>query len=78
MEWLSANWLWVVLGLGVAWVLFKGGMGCGMGGHGSHGSHDADAAKRKDPSLNGHATEDAPREKQEAEVARPRRRHRGC
>lgn len=27
MEWLSTNWLWVVLGLGVRGLLFKGGMG---------------------------------------------------
>jgi hypothetical protein len=39
MEWLTANWFWVVLGLGAAWLFSRGGMGCGMGGHQSHGAH---------------------------------------
>lgn len=83
MEWLSANWLWALLGLGVVWMLFKGG--CGMGGHGSHGGHGAEASRRKDLSgrshaTNGHAAEDGPREEQEEEAGAgaPRRRRRGC
>ncbi|HLF94678.1 MAG TPA: hypothetical protein VJB14_14535 [Planctomycetota bacterium] len=31
MEWIQGNWLWLLLGLGVVWFLFRGG-GCGMGG----------------------------------------------
>ncbi len=32
MEFLQANWVWILLGLGVVWFLFgRGGMGCGMG-----------------------------------------------
>lgn len=47
MEWLQANWLWLVLVVGGAWLLFgRGGMGCGMGGHGGHGSHDGEAQDR--------------------------------
>jgi hypothetical protein len=78
MEWLSTNWLWVVLGLGVAWLLFKRGMGCGMGGHGSHGAHGADASKRTDRSLDGHAAKDTSRQEQEEEAGSTRHRHRGC
>jgi hypothetical protein len=32
MEWLQTNWWWVLIGLGVAWLLFRSrghGMGCG-------------------------------------------------
>ncbi len=35
MEWLSQNWIWVLLAVGVAFFLFRGG-GLG-GGHGGHG-----------------------------------------
>ena len=76
MEWLAANWLWVVLGLGVAWFFFRGGMGCGMGGHGSHGVHESHQSKSADPTRNGHAT----REERETEEtgAGAQRRRRGC
>jgi len=37
-EFLQANWLWIVLGIGLVWFLFRRG-GCGMGGH-SRGSHE--------------------------------------
>ena len=65
MEFLRANWLWILLGLGVVWVLFfrRGGMGCGMSEHGSRGSHD------------GHGAAESP--EREAETAAPRGR-RGC
>ena len=36
-EWITANWIWIVLALGVGWFLLRrGGAGCGMGGHGRH------------------------------------------
>ena len=32
MEFLQANWFWILLGGGALWFLFRrGGMGCGMG-----------------------------------------------
>lgn len=40
-EFLQANWLWLLLGGGLLWFLFRRGghgMGCGMGSHGSQGS----------------------------------------
>jgi hypothetical protein len=31
MEFLQANWFWILLGVGAVWFLFRrGGMGCGM------------------------------------------------
>ncbi len=52
VEFLQANWLWVLLGVIAVWFLFgRGhrGMGCGMGGsshsstsdHDSHSGHDS-------------------------------------
>ena len=81
MEWIQGNWLWLLLGLGVVWFLFRGG-GCGMGGHGSHRAGDARDAGRNprathdghdNPAVhNGHGDE-------EARVAgRGQRGHRGC
>jgi len=36
-EWITANWIWIVLALGAGWFLLRrGGAGCGMGGHGRH------------------------------------------
>lgn len=47
LEWITANWIWILLALGVGWLLFRsGGMGCGMGGHrhpqDGHGRHHGD------------------------------------
>ena len=44
MNWLSQNWLWVVLGIGVAYYLFVGRFGGHGAGHGGligmgHGGH---------------------------------------
>ena len=37
MDWLSQNWIWVLVGLGLVFYLFRGGMH-GLGGHGAgHG-----------------------------------------
>jgi hypothetical protein len=76
MEWLTANWFWVVLGLGFMWLVSRGGLGCGMSGHGSHDAHGADEAKRAS-ALNrrtGRADEGG----KEATGVGGRRRHRGC
>lgn len=40
MDWLTQNWVWILLGLGAVWMFSRGGLaGCGMGGHGGHGGH---------------------------------------
>jgi len=79
MEFLQANWLWILLGLGAVWFLFRrGGMGCGMGGHGSHGSttsKDAEKYGSARASHNGHGSDEP--EDREAKTA-TRRSHRGC
>ena len=81
MEFLQANWIWLLLGLGAVWFLLKrGGMGCGMGGHESHGSRDASESDttRQQPgtSGNGHEGHGDP-QKRETETTQTRR-HRGC
>ena len=76
MEWLTGNWIWVVLGLGIAWFFLRGGMGCGRGEHGSHGTHGAQRSKEIGASHNGHAAEGAP--EQEDAAPGTRSRHRGC
>lgn len=43
MEWLSQNWGYLLLLVGVILFMRFGGMGCGIGGrraHSSHGAHD--------------------------------------
>jgi len=76
MEFLQANWLWILLGLGVVWFLFRrGGMGCGMGEHGAHGSRPASDVRGKTGPHDGHGVAESP--EREADAAAPRRRH-GC
>lgn len=37
MNWLAQNWVWIVVGIGLIWMMRRGGMaGCGMG-HAHHG-----------------------------------------
>ena len=48
IEFLTANWLWILLGIGVLWFLVRGrGMGCGTGGH----SHGSERSPRKQADL---------------------------
>lgn len=82
MEFLQANWLWLLLGFVALWLLLRrGGMGCGMGGHGSHGSRytraskDVQESEHAHGSPNGHGSGGP--EKRETETNTPRR-HRGC
>lgn len=42
-EFLTANWLWIVLIVGFL-VLHRSGMGCGMG-HGGHGGHTSERSQ---------------------------------
>ena len=45
MEWLSANWVWILIG-----IAFVGMHMFGHGGHGGHGSHGGDDEKTgRDP-----------------------------
>lgn len=45
MDWLAANWIWLVLGAGVL-VFFAFGGGCGMG-HRRHGDRRSDEIEGK-------------------------------
>ena len=71
LEFLQANWLWLLLGAGVIWILFRGG-GCGMSGHSSRG---ADSSRTKtmsgDEGHGGHVDE-------EPQERRTRRAGHGC
>jgi len=58
MRWLSQNWFWIVLALGVFLLMRRGGMGCGMGGHrrrpDESGSRESESPR--DP-VNGHSVD---------------------
>ena len=81
MEFLQANWLWLLVGGGVVWLLRgRGGMGCGMAGDRAPGAHESGEPDDAQQSPRAHGTEggrvQATRDRQ-AEAAAPRR-HRGC
>lgn len=46
MEWLTENWFWILLGIGLVWLFFKGrtGMGC-CGGGDSHDTQEGEPKK---------------------------------
>jgi hypothetical protein len=53
-EWIGGNWVWLLLGVGLVWFLLRrGGMGCGMGGHGGHAHHPEDAGRQLPASTAG-------------------------
>jgi hypothetical protein len=73
-EWVGANWIWLLLGVGVVWFLFRrGGMGCGTGGH-AHGSGPAD--KREIDEHAGPAAQGGATHEHGGSASRPRRH--GC
>ncbi len=77
-EWITANWLWILLAVGAAWFLLRrGGMGCGMGGGRGHGgAHPLEngAEPRVDgPGSGGEGDREA-----HATPARGSHRHGGC
>lgn len=70
MDFLQANWPWLLIGIGAVWFLFarRGyGMGCGMGGH-SHAPEE-----KEDPKHAGHQAGGEPEPTQKVT-----RRHGGC
>lgn len=78
MDFLSANWIWLLLGLAVVWMLVSRG-GCGFGGSHSHRPNDTNASARGDETRHDHRSANgnaAPRPR-DAERAAPSRR-RGC
>lgn len=76
IEFLTANWLWILLGIGVLWFLFRGhGMGCGMSGH-SHGSEPS-RKDEADPHA-GHVAGAGTAHEHGAPASAPPRRRGGC
>jgi len=71
LEFLQANWVWLAIGAGVVWFLFRQG-GCGMG---SHASHDSEPSQRTTASDDGHAGHG---EEQAARSTTRRSRRRCC
>ncbi len=79
-DWIGTNWIWLLLGIGLVWFLFRragmgGGMGCGMGGH-SHDSkpqHDEEAATHAE-----HTAETGPAHEHSGSASAPPRRRGGC
>jgi len=47
MEWLSQNWIWVVVGMGVVWLLTRGHHGGLMGGGCGTHAHEGPAGEGK-------------------------------
>jgi hypothetical protein len=71
VEFLQANWFWLLLGVGVLWFLFRQG-GCSMGGHGPHGSESSRrTTARSDNEHAGHGEE-------QSTHSTARRSRRGC
>jgi hypothetical protein len=53
MEWLTDNWLWILLGIGFVWLFSSGRMGCGMGSTHEHVESKKEAEERATPPRTG-------------------------
>ena len=69
MDWLSQNWIWIVVAIGFVLLMRRGGMGCSMG-HGGHGGG------QNEPSTDPQKPADAAGGKRDE--SRAAHRHRGC
>jgi YHS domain-containing protein len=49
MEWLSQNWIWIVLVAGIFFMLRRGGMACGMGHGGARRDNSTGSNERREP-----------------------------
>jgi hypothetical protein len=77
-EWITANWIWLLLALGAGWFLLRRrGAGCGMGGHGSH-HESAPRTKRLDTDAPGSSGDHDEHMTKGAGSGGGSRRHRGC
>jgi len=74
---IGANWILLLLGIGLVWFLFRrDGMGCGMGGH-SHGSEPT-GKDEADPHAGHVAGAGASHDHGAGASAAPPRRRGGC
>jgi hypothetical protein len=71
LEFLQANWIWLAIGAGVVWFLFRQG-GCAMGSHTSHGSESSRTKAASSGEEHGSHVEEEPGHH------RTRRAGRGC
>jgi hypothetical protein len=77
-DWIGANWIWLLLGIGLMGFFFRrGGMGCGMGGHGGQGGSEP-AEKALPPSESDSHAGDEVEVKQPVAAPRGAHRHGGC
>jgi len=51
MEWLSQNWIWVALAIGALFMMSRGALGHGVGGHAAHDHGNAGARGTSDGGL---------------------------
>jgi hypothetical protein len=73
-DWLVANWIWILLGIGVLWFMFRRG---GMGAHGGQGGSEP-AEKALPPSGTDSSADHAEQGQEPAAAARGAHRHGGC
>lgn len=72
MEWLTQNWIWLVVFAGIVWLFFARKTGAGMGGCcGGAAHHKSEPVRTADPP----AKEAGPGQKQAPATAH---RHGGC
>lgn len=79
MSWLTQNWVWIVVAIGLIWMMRRGGMpGCGMGhsGHGSEQGKDT-APEPQKPLEPGSKTAGASQQAPAGQEPR-KQRHHGC
>lgn len=79
MEWLSNNWIWLVLGVGALAFFARGGGGCGMGhgGHGRRPESDEGGRETTTPGADGRAPLAAEQASGASQTGRQRHHH-GC
>jgi YHS domain-containing protein len=56
MEWFVQNGLWILFAIAVVFMMRRGGMGCGMGGH--HHQHATEQPASKIDPVSGHSIGD--------------------
>lgn len=74
MEFLQANWVWLLLVAGALLLLFRGGLGCGMGRRHDRAHRDRDIESREPGARSGGPRAEAPGDAEHA----GHRGHRGC
>ena len=74
MEFLQANWVWLLLMAGLLWLILRGGFGCGMSRRDDHAQRDRDLVRREPGTPGERPRADAAGEAEHT----GHRGHRGC